>query len=406
MPLFSYKVKDARGQIIEDTIQAATVADAATALKSKGLQVLTIRSPQGKFGSLFAKHISTSEKANFSRFLATMIRSGMSLPEGVEIIKRDTKSPKLRKILSDISYQTQKGKSLSAVLSNYKEEFDPIFLTMVKVGEESGTLDKSFDYLSDQLSKSHELSQKVKGSLMYPAVIVLAMIGNGLMMALFVLPRISSVFLKLDLPLPAYTKVILIAGNFFGNNSLLVVITTGLLIFAAFLVVIIKTTRGFILRGLSKLPVAKTVILHVDVARFARTFSTLLKSGVPIINALEVSADSLSRGKLRDVAKTFPERVSRGESLSSVLIASKGVFPGIMVQTVRAGEQSGTLDKVLEELATFYEKEVEFSLKRLTSLIEPVMMLVIGVVVGVMVIMMIAPIYSIIGGLQETIIGG
>src|SRR4029079_3889492 len=136
------------------------------------------------------------------RFVSTMLRSGMSIPEAVEIIREETKNKAMQRILADISFQTQKGKSLSSVLSTYKQDFDPIFLTMVRVGEQSGTLEKSFQYLSKQLAASHELTQKVKGSMMYPAVIVVAMFGNGLIMMLFVLPKIAGAFLNLDVPLP------------------------------------------------------------------------------------------------------------------------------------------------------------------------------------------------------------
>jgi type IV pilus assembly protein PilC len=405
MPIFNYKAQDEDGKVISDVVQAANKADAVSSIKARGLQILTIKNPENKINSLFTGHISVSEKAIFCRFMATMLRSGLSLPESVDIIKQETKNKKLSKVLTDISYQTQKGKTLGSVVASYPDEFDTIFLTMVKVGEESGTLDKSFDYLAIQLSGSHELSQKVKGSLMYPAVIIVAMIANMLMMAIFVLPRISSVFLKLDLPLPAYTRVLLKSGEFFGNNSLLVIMATVMLLIAAALFVTIRTTRAIVIRALSTFPAVRNVVTFIDVARFARTFSTLLKSGVPIVSALDVAADSLSQPKMRKVAENFGEDISKGESLSDILIRSRGVFPGIMVQTVRAGEKSGTLEKVLEELAMFYEQEVEFSLKRMTALIEPVLMLLIGMVVGVMVIIMIAPIYSLIGGLQESIQG-
>lgn len=405
MPIFNYKAKKENGEIVEDSIQAASKEDAASALRAQKLQILTLGSTEGKFQNFFKGHISTSEKAAFCRFLSTMLRSGLSLPEGVEIIKQETKNKKMNKVLSDISYQTQKGKSLSSVLSVYPDEFDRIFLTMVKVGEESGTLDKSFDYLAKQLSASHEMSQKIKGSLMYPAVIVLAMIGNGLLMAIFVLPRISSVFLKLELPLPSYTQLLLTAGDFFGKHSLLVIMLTGLGVVFFVGIITLRTTRNAIINVLSGFPVIRKVILNIDIARFSRTFSTLLKSGVPIVEALDVSAQSLQGKKLRHAAAHFSDDIAKGQSLSDILIKTRGIFPGIMIQTVRAGERSGTLDQVLEELATFYEQEVEFGLKRMTALIEPVLMLLIGVVVGVMVIMMIAPIYSIIGGLQASIQG-
>lgn len=405
MSLFTYKAQNADGKVVSDTIESSSKANVATTLNSQNLKVLTIKNMGGDL-TLFEGRVSVSEKSTFCRFMSTMLRSGMGLPEAVEIIRQETKNAKMQKILADVSYQTKKGKSLSSVLANYKNDFDSVFLTLIKVGEESGTLEKAFDYLAIQMSASHELSQKIKGSLMYPAVIVVAMFGNGIMMAVFVLPRISSAFLKLDVPLPVYTKVLLSVGEFFGKNTVGTII--GALIGAAlfFALFIVRPTREFIMKFVVRLPVVKNVVRDIDVARFSRTLSTLLKSGVPIIEALDVSAASISQRSMKLEAAKFSEAVSKGQSLSETLTTNRKAFPSIMVQTIRAGEISGSLEQVLSEVADFYEREVEFSLKRMTSLIEPVLMLTIGVVVGVMVIMMIAPIYSIIGGLQDSISPG
>jgi len=402
MPIFTYKAKDEKDLLIEDTLQATDRNNAVQILKSQGYQVLTVKNIASLSG-VFAGSISVNEKAAFCRFMATMIRSGMSIPQGVDIIRKETKNKKLEKVLSDLSFQTKKGKSISSVLANYKDDFDPVFLTMIRVGEESGTLEQAFDYLAKQLTASHELAEKIKGSMMYPAVVVVAMFGNGILMATFVLPRLASAFLKLEVPLPFYTRALLNIGQFFGEHSVLVIATSLAFAIFFFKLFMIHKTRKIMIRVVSGFPVVRKVVEHIDIARFSRTLSTLLKSGVPIIESLDVSAESITRPKLYSQAKNFGKEVAKGESLSSVLTKNRNVFPAIMVQTIKAGEQSGSLELVLQEVADFYEKEVEFSLKKLTSLIEPVLMLVIGIVVGVMVVIMIAPIYSIIGGLQATI---
>lgn len=402
MPLFLYKARDQNNLVIEDSIQASSKEEAIGFIKSKKLEILVLK-PYRKKKEIMGGKISASEKAALCRFLATMIRSGMSVSESFEIVRQESKNQTLVKILSDITFETQRGKSVSAVLEHYPEHFDKIFLTMIRVGENSGTLDKSFEYLSTQLSASHELSQKIKGSMMYPAVIVAAMIGNGLLMMLFVLPRISTVFLRLDVPLPLYTKVVLNAGAFFGNNVALVLGSiVAFFVFLGFLFSLNKSRKA-IFSALSKLPVISTMSTQIDIARFARTFSTLLKNGVPIVESIDVATDVISDKKMRTSAQSFGEKISKGESLTSVFMSSKGIWPTTMIQTIRAGEQSGNLEGVLEEMAVYYEKEIDFSLKRFTSLLEPVLMLFIGVVVGFMVLIMIAPIYSIIGSLQSTI---
>lgn len=405
MEVFTYKAKTEQGEVVEDTIQAASMEDAAFSIKSRNLELLTIRKYKAASEGFFAGKISISEKATLCRFLATMLRSGMSIPESVEIIREETKNKKLARILSDVSFQTQKGKSLSSVLAQYPKDFDAVFLTMIRVGEESGTLEKSFDYLSKQMTASYELRQTVTGSMMYPAVIIGAMFGNGLLMMLFVLPRIAGAFLKLDVPLPAYTKIVLTAGQFFGDHVGLVLIALAAIALTLVLLMMIRETRHALLKLVVKMPVFRKIMKHIDIARFARTLSTLLKSGVPIVEALDVASGTMTQGSTKREAGEFSKGVEKGESLSDVLVRHKTLFPPTMIQSIRAGERSGTLEQVLEEMADFYENEVGYSLKKLTSLLEPVLMLLIGVAVGGMVIIMIAPIYSIIGGLQSTIGG-
>ena len=400
MPLYTYKAKDSHGKVVEDVLQAGSRQEVATNLRAEGLQVLTVKSPETKLESLFSGKISVAEKATFCRFLATMLRAGMPLPEALNIIRRESENKRMQKILADVTFQIRKGSSLSVTLSKYPNDFDEIFLTMVKAGEESANLDKTFDYLSKQLLASHEMIQKVKGAMVYPAVILVAMAANGILMITFVLPKISEVFSQLNLELPFTTRMILGLGNFVGENTFLVLGGTVLLFIITFLIFYIRRTRKIISRIFVGLPMVKKLADQIDVARFARTLSALLKSAVPILPALDVSSDVLSQDRLKKEAKKFSAEVASGESLSEVLVKSKKVFPQVMVQTIRAGEESGSLEIVLEELAEFYEREVDYSLKRLTSIIEPVLMLVIGVGVGAMVVMMVIPIYSIVGSLE------
>jgi len=403
MPLFTYKVRDATGKVIEDTAQGANREEVALTLKGEGFTVLTVRALDSGFGGVFGGRVSVSEKAAFCRFMTIMLRAGMPIPEAAEIIREETQNKKLKKILLDIAGQTRRGKSLSSVLMKYDSDFDPIFLTMIKAGEQSGTLEQSFEYLTRQLVASYDLSQKVKGSLMYPAVIVVAMVGVGLLMLLGVLPRISDVFLKLDLELPIYTKIVLGVGEFVGKNTTGVLVGVGVVGLLIFLFLFLRTTRNILINLLLHVPFANKIVKQIDLARFSRTVSTLLKSGVPIMETLNVAADSLSSAQMRVKAKMFSSDIAKGESLSEVMVKNRKLFPMIMVQTVKAGEKTGTLEEVLTEVADFYEREVDYSLKRFTSILEPVLMLVVGVAVGVMIVIMISPIYSIVGGLQNAI---
>lgn len=400
MPLYSYKAQDTRGKIIEGTIQGSKKEEVASVLKSESLQLLTLKKIDTR-SDIFGYNISTSDKAEFCRLMSTMLRSGLSVPDSVEIIGQDTKNKKMQRVLADVSSETSKGKSISSVLSTYEKDFGSVFLTMIKAGEESGTLDQSFEYLSKQLAASYDLNQKIKGALMYPAVIVVAMIAEGILMFVFVLPKISDVFLKMNIDLPTYTRVIFSIGTFTDKYTAFVMGSIVVSMVVAFLFIYLKTTRNLLVRLLSKIPIIRKIMDQIDIARFARTLSTLLKSGVSIVESLDVAVGSMSQSRMKKIGKKFSEGVRRGESLSNVLLDSQGVFPAVVVQTIKAGEKTGNLEEVLIEMAVFYEKEVDHSLKRLTSLLEPVLMLAIGLAVGLMVIVMMAPIYSIMGNLQE-----
>ncbi|KKQ52253.1 hypothetical protein A2865_02275 [Candidatus Woesebacteria bacterium RIFCSPHIGHO2_01_FULL_39_17] len=400
MPLYKYKAKDKEGKVIEDVVQAGNKKEAVSFLQSDEFQILTIKALEKGGINIFGGGISVSEKAAFCRFLATMLRAGLPLPEALDIIRQETQSRKLKEVLFDTTFHIQKGESISSVLARYKEDFDAVFLTMVKAGEESGTLEKSFDYLAKQLLSSYELSQKVKSSMMYPAIIIAAMIANAGIMLGFVLPKMSDVFLSLNVELPVVTRFVLNLGKGVSENLALTLGAFFSMIFIFIMLFLIKKTRTAIFSFLVKLPVISKVMDQLDTARFARTLSTLLKSGVPIMIALDVSSDVLKQPHLKKQAKDFSAGVAKGESLAEILTKHKKSFPVTMVQTIRAGEKTGSLEVVLEELASFYEMEVDYSLKRATALLEPLLMLIIGIAVGVMVVIMITPIYSVVSGLE------
>ncbi len=398
--LFKYKAKDKSGEIMEDVIQAGNKKEAVSILQSDELQVLTIKNFEDKSGGIFSGSISVSDKAAFCRFMATMMRAGLPLPEAIDIIRQESQSKKLKQVLFDISFHVRKGETLSSVLAKYKDDFDTVFLTMVKAGEESGTLEKTFDYLAKQMLSAYELTQKVRSSMMYPAIILVAMLANAIIMLGFVLPKMSDVFLSLNVEIPTATMFLLRIGKTVGSNLALSMGVLFAIIMFVVILFLVKRSRDIIVSFLVKLPVVSTVMDQLDTARFARTLSTLLKSGVPIMVALDVSSDVLKQPKLRRQAEEFSKGVSKGQSLADILKKNKTAFPITVTQTIRAGEKTGSLELVLEELASFYEMEVDYSLKRATSLLEPLLMLVIGVAVGGMVVLMITPIYSIVSGLE------
>lgn len=273
-------------------------------------------------------------------------------------------------------------------------------MILVKAGELSGKLAEVFTYLELELRAEYNLNSKVKGALLYPGVVFSAMIGIGAMMFFFVLPQIGRVFLSLKLPLPFITRWLFQFSLFLSGQFLPIIVSTVILIIVGFFAIKSQVVRELIVRLIQPVPVVKDLVKRVDLARFNRIFSTLLKSAVPITEALEISLKTLSWPDYRRMAGVFPEEIRKGKSLSSIMHDNR-VFPSLMVQMVAAGEKTGTLDTILADLATFYEGEVEEELKNLTQILEPVLMLLVGIAVGAMILSIIAPIYSVVGSFQQ-----
>jgi len=257
-----------------------------------------------------------------------------------------------------------------------------------------------FTQLEIELRAEYSLASKVKGAMMYPAIIFVAMIGMGILMFFFVLPSIGKVFLSLNLPLPAPTRLLFTLSIAFSKQIIPVVMLTVLSLIGGFFALRSQQVRDMLLSALGLIPFIRRLIQKIDLARFSRIFSTLMKSAVPITDALEISLSLLSWKDYRNLKITIPEQIRKGRTLASSMKEQK-VFPSLVVQMIAAGEKTATIDSTMADLATFYEGEVEEEVKGLTQIIEPVMMLLVGVAVGVMILSIIAPIYSVVGNFQQ-----
>ena len=408
MAVFQYKAKTKGGEIKEGVLVAASKKEVGEQLRGQQLSPLFVKKTDGKkkrqFPFLGGRKVSLIEKANLCRYLATMIKSGLPLTEAVEVIAAETAQSMMQRVLGDVQASLQSGQPLSNAFAKYPDIFDEVFLTLIKVGEESGTLGKSFDYLGKQLYADYELRAKVKSTLAYPAVIVLTTMGLGMAMLVFVVPKIAPVLLNLhrEFPLPPYTLLILQTGLILSQNILIFLGLMSVVGVVLFFIFQKPSGRKFLGNFLSRLPFFGQLSTKLILGRFNRTLATLLKSGVPITNALQVAANTLTLSQFRNVSGLFVEETEKGVALSETL-KKTGLFPPIMIRMVSTGEKTGALDKLLLDLAQFYEEEVSNSLKALTSVIEPIMMLVIGIGVGIMVVSVIAPIYSFVGSLSKSL---
>ncbi|MBI5530058.1 MAG: type II secretion system F family protein [Candidatus Doudnabacteria bacterium] len=395
---FTYTAITKAGQKETSSIQAPNITAAGHILKEQGLLLTHIEEQQKKSVVDFLRNISTvslDEKINFVENLSVMLKAGISISRGLQIQVKQTKNVKFKNILTDIYNQVEQGKGLSEALEKYPNVFSNIFFSMIKVGEVSGNLDKSLEYLSIQLHREADLRSKTKGAMIYPAVIVVAMLIIGVLMSIFVLPNLTSVFKDFGGDLPITTKVVMVFADFMSAHAFLVI--AGLIGFVIAFIAFLRTYTGRVLADnfLLRFMVINTIIKKINLARFSRILSSLLKSGIPIVQALDVAADSLDNIPYKDLVKQSAVDVKLGKPLTESLSKNENLFPVLVVQMIQVGEESGTVQEILEQLAGHYEEEVDVTLKNLSSIIEPLLLLFIGGVVGFLAMALIAPIYSI-----------
>lgn len=396
--VFTYKASNQKNEVVTGTMVAPTPEEIAVMLKKDGLNPIKIKSQSTR--NKVTGSLSPIDKIAICRYMSTMLTAGLTLTEGLPSLKKESKNPLLRQIIDDILYGLERGQPLSTALDNYPKTFDKFFLTLVKTGEVSGTLAESFKYLEHQQRAEYSLSQKIKSAMVYPAIVVIAMMGIGFLMFFFVLPQIGKVFLNMTIPLPAFTHLLFstaVTASAYRYPIIAFIICSMVGIF-----LFLRTTLGkhLMLKLISPIPIISRLLQQMDIARFCRVFSTLIASAVPIGVALDISLSSLSHPKFASLSKTVSQDVMKGKSVS-VAFGENHSFPSLLIQMINAGEKSGTLDTSLGDLAGFYEEEVEESVKKTTQMLEPIVMLIVGIGVGAMILMIIAPLYSVVGNLQQ-----
>jgi len=397
VPIFSFKALNPDNTVSQGSLNAESREEVASILTKKSLTPLSIQELSENNHS--KKSLPEVEKMNLCRYLGTMLKSGLAISESIEVLLEESEHPLTKKVLSDLSYSLNHGQSLSAVFARYPNSFDNFFVTIIRSGEISGTLAESFYQLEEKIAAEHSLKQTITGTLMYPAVVCVAMLGMGVLMLFFILPQIGKVFLNMHVPLNSVTVTLFNTAMYAGKNK--VVLLPSLFIALIGLGIFFNTRLGkqLLMHLISPVPAIRNLVKQMDIARFCRTFSTLLSTGVPITEALEIALDSMSYTGFRRLSKDIIDQVTTGKTLSIAFKNTK-IFPPLLTQMILSGEKSGTLDTSLKDLGMFYEEEVTVSIKKATQILEPLIMLVVGIGVGAMVLAVIGPVYSIIGSLQ------
>lgn len=334
-----------------------------------------------------------TEKLELIGSFATMLGSGISILEMVKSLGEDTKGGQ-KMILDEMRDDLTQGKRIYMTFAKFPRVFDHVSVNVIRASEEAGTLDTALKDLRTSLQKDMEFNDKIRSALMYPGFIMIVFVGILGMILTFVIPKISTVFLQLNVPLPMPTRVMIFLSDLVVKRTL--TFGLGLLLFSGLIYYLFTYKRKQLLEVFYRLPVVSTLVMQIDVTNFARNLSVLLMSGLPITQALELVSEVVIRRRMEKLLTSTRNMILAGRSLSEGFRSDKGAVPSIVIKLVEAGEETGTLDKSLQEIAEYFDYKVTYTLKTLTAMLEPIMLVLVGGAVGGMMLAIIAPVYGLI----------
>lgn len=386
------------GDIVKAEVQAESAKAASKLLMGQGLFPITIvdkddSSPLSKFNK---PRIRTKDKIIFSRQLATLINAGLPLTQSLRTVKDQIDNKTFQSIVDGVVASVEGGKALSAAFAEYPKVFDHIYISLVQAGEATGTLDKALERLANQQEKDAAVTSKIRSALIYPGVILVVIIGVLIFMITAVLPQIASFYKDQHKALPFATALLNNISVFLVHDWWLALIIIAGVVYA--LRTYLKTENGISMMDNLKMniPGFGIIFRKIYMARFARTLGTMLASGIPMLQGLEIVREGVGNVHVAQTVAASIEQVKGGKALSSTLIDQPTFLP-LVPQMVLIGEESGAMDQMLERISTYYENEVEEEIKNLSTLIEPVLMVVMGVTIGGVIAAILLPIYALVG---------
>lgn len=401
---FNYKALDKNGTVVEGQSEAADRFALARELRAKGLETVVSVSPVAlntkrylpSFVQGMLTHVSMRDKILFATNTSAMIKAGLPLTRAIGVMERQANGKNFKAILKGLGERVEHGESLSQAVRGYPNVFPPIFGAMIAAGEESGNLPDSLNIVGNQLNKTYELYRKIRGAMLYPAIVMSAITGVGVLLMIYLVPILSATFeeLKVELPLP--TRMLIGTSNFMANHTVITLSSLCALVLGFWWYA--KTTSGksFLQKIFLKLPIIGQLIKKTNAAVTMRTLSSLISAGVGLVDALIVTEGVLQNFHYRKVMVDATKRIGAGDSLSDTFNKHSDLYPVLVGEMVAVGEETGSLSDMLLKGAIFYEDEVEQTTKNLSTIIEPVLMVVVGIAVGFFAIAMISPIYSLV----------
>lgn len=343
----------------------------------------------------FGTGVKRAEVIRLAKNMSAMLNAGLSLSRALSVIERQSSNKNLKKVTSGISESVKKGSSFHEALAQYPKVFNELFIAMARAGEESGGLASALSVVGLQMERSEELIKKIKGAMIYPSIVVSAIIIVGILMLIFVVPTLTKTFTELGVQLPLATRIIVATSNFMVANVFLVFAGLVALVVGGIFFARSKRGSALILWGALHMPVVGELVRETYSARFARTLSSLLTSGVPVLDALDITKEVVHAETFASVVAEAEASVKKGEPLSTAFAEHSKLYPILMSDMMSVGEETGKVAEMLKQIAEFYEADVTEKTKDLSTIIEPVLMLLIGTMVGIFAVSIISPIYSL-----------
>jgi len=395
MAKFLYKAKNDRGEVVAGTVQASNEIEAEKILFNNKLIAMDILPEKGlDLSSYFEPRITVKDRSVFSRQLATMISAGLTLNKSMSILASQAKNDKLKRIFLAIFKDLEDGLAFSSALSKHPDAFDHVFVSIVKSGETTGNLEMVLDQMADRLENDSDFIGKIKSALYYPIFILIALIGIGSYMLVAVIPKLEAIFNKAGAVLPFATRVVISLSHFLSTKWWLAIIVIVVLFFLIRAWALSEKGARTISQWEISLPVIREFSVNIYMSRFARVMEMLVKAGVPLLDSLKVSSATMNNHVYENSINMMAEEVEKGIPLS-VPIQRDPNFPKIIGQMIAVGEQTGKLDEVLGKVSIYFERESENKIKSISTLIEPIILLIIGFAVAFLIFAVLVPIYNI-----------
>ncbi|MEK7641822.1 MAG: type II secretion system F family protein [Patescibacteria group bacterium] len=402
MSHFIFKAKKPTGEIYSSEKDVADRYELYKLIRESGDEVVEVKEKAASKGvhmnislNIF-KHVKTIEKINFARNLGSMLDAGLALSRALSVIERQSHNKTFKGILTELIGEINRGATFSDALGKHPKVFSPLFVSMVHAGEQSGTLADSLKVVATQMDKSYELERKVRGALIYPSVIVFAMVIIAILMFIFVIPTLMKTFTELNVPLPITTRIILGISNAFQNYGLLVLAGALLIGFGFVWWAKQKSGKRVIHALILKLPIIGGLVQETNAARTARTMASLLSSGVDVVESVSITSGVVQNVYFKDVLDKAGEAIKKGELMSKVFNDATKYYPIFMAEMMSVGEETGKTGEMLAGVARYYEDDVEQKTKDMSTIIEPFLMILIAAAVGFFAVAMISPMYSLV----------